>query len=131
MRDGTQAPELSVWLPQELADELIEAGLARPAVTTRGNVDLLVNCVGAMSVAISFAQLPATVEDLIRRVKQWRHGQTKPVTVTVRTGAGLEGITVELEADTPVGELERLLAHLRPQPAPSPAETDGSPPPAS
>jgi hypothetical protein len=106
---------LTAALPADVAQEMIEDGIAVRVPTTRTGVplaDIVVTGLSVVTTIVTLAQAPATLEDIARRLATWRrHASLRHDPVVSVDAAGPNGhVSLQLTSTTNAEEIAHAVS---------------------
>lgn len=109
------AKQITAALPADVAQEMMDAGIAFRVPTTRTGVplaDIVVTGLSVVTTMISLAQAPATLEDIAHRLTTWRrHAALRRDPIVSVDAAGPNGrVSLQLTGTTSEEEIARAVS---------------------
>jgi len=107
--------QITAALPSDVAQELIDAGMASTVPATRTGLplaDIVVTGLTVVTTVITLAQGPAALEDLAHRLASWRHHTrlgSDPV-VSVDASGPNGRVSLQLTSTTSAEELAQVVS---------------------
>jgi hypothetical protein len=107
--------QITAALPSEVAKELIDAGVASRVPVTRTGLplaEIVVTGLSVVTTVITFAQAPATLQDLAHRLANWRrHAALSHDPMISVDASGPNGrISLQLTSTTNVDEVAQIVS---------------------